>query len=203
MVDWEEILKFWFADSASSLEAARERSAFWFDSNEELDRQIWSFFADGVSDAASGIYDNWTDEPDSCLALIILLDQFPRNMYRGTAEVFRHDIRALAFAREGVEKQHLKQLSVPEQAFFLMPYQHSENLDVQEEGVRLYNIVAQAAAEEWCELAEGYRDFAVRHHDIIEQFGRFPHRNQALGRKSTPAEEQYLESGGDTFGQGG
>ncbi len=203
MVDSEEILKFWFADSASSPEAARERNAFWFESDEDLDRQIWSLFADSVSDAASGIYDSLADEPDSRLALIILLDQFPRNMYRGTAEVFRHDARALALAREGVEKQHLQHLSVPEQAFFLMPYQHSESLEAQQEGVRLYNLVVQGAPEEWRALAEGYRDFAVRHHDIIEQFGRFPHRNQALGRKSTAAEEHYLESGGDTFGQVG
>ena len=203
MVHCEEILKFWFADSAGSVAAARERNAFWFSSDEDVDRQIWSLFADSVSDAASGIYDSWADEPDGRLALIILLDQFPRNMYRGTAEVFRHDARALAFTREGVHQQHLEYLSIPEQAFFLMPYQHSESLEVQEEGVRLYDRLARDAADEWRELAEGYRDFAVRHHDIIAQFGRFPHRNQALGRKPTPAEVHYLESGGDTFGQAG
>lgn len=203
MVEADEILKFWFADAADSPAAAAARSEFWFQVNEKVDRQIWFLFADTLSDAASGLFDVWAEEPDGRLALIILLDQCPRNMYRGTAEVFRHDPRAMALAREGVECGQLECLSVPEQLFFLLPYQHSEKLAIQKAGVELYEMVAAKAADEWRAVAEGYRDFAVRHYDIIAQFGRFPHRNQVLGRQSSGAEERYLAGGGDTFGQAG
>jgi uncharacterized protein (DUF924 family) len=203
MVEADEILKFWFADAADSPAAAAARGEFWFQVNEKVDRQIWFLFADTLSDAASGLFDVWAEEPDGRLALIILLDQCPRNMYRGTAEVFRHDPRAMALAREGVECGQLESLSVPEQLFFLLPYQHSEKLAIQKAGVELYEIVAAKAADEWRAVAEGYRDFAVRHYDIIAQFGRFPHRNQVLGRQSSGAEERYLAGGGDTFGQAG
>lgn len=203
MVEADEILKFWFADAADSPAAAAARGEFWFQVNEKVDRQIWFLFADTLSDASSGLFDVWAEEPDGRLALIILLDQCPRNMYRGTAEVFRHDPRAMALAREGVECGQLESLSVPEQLFFLLPYQHSEKLAIQKAGVELYEIVVAKAADEWRAVAEGYRDFAVRHYDIIAQFGRFPHRNQALGRQSSGAEERYLAGGGDTFGQAG
>lgn len=203
MVEADEILKFWFADAADSPAAAAARSEFWFQVNEKVDRQIWFLFADTLSDAVSGLFDVWAEGPDGRLALIILLDQCPRNMYRGTAEVFRHDPRAMALAREGVECGQLECLSVPEQLFFLLPYQHSEKLAIQKAGVELYEMVAAKAADEWRAVAEGYRDFAVRHYDIIAQFGRFPHRNQVLGRQSSGAEERYLAGGGDTFGQAG
>ncbi len=203
MVNIEDILHFWFADAPTLPAAAAERNKFWFEASDEFDRTIWSMFADSVSDAAAGLYDVWADTAAGRLTLILLLDQFPRNMYRGTAEVFRYDTRALAFAREGVEKDHLAELSIPEQAFFLMPYQHSEDLATQKEGVELYRTMAALADDEWRELAEGYRDFAILHHDIIERFGRFPHRNAVLGRSPTPAEERYLAAGGETFGQSG
>lgn len=203
MVEIDEMLKFWFADAADSPAAAAARGELWFQANEEVDHQIWSMFADTLSDAASGLIDMWAEEPDGRLALIILLDQYPRRMYRGTAEAFRHDSRAIALAREGVELGQLESLSIPEQAFFLMPYQHSEDLTIQKAGVELYKIAAAKAADDWRAVAEGYCDFAVRHFDIIAQFGRFPQRNQALGRQSTGAEERYLAGGGDTFGQAG
>ena len=201
MVDIEEILAFWFADAPAAPAAAQERNAFWFQPDADFDREIWSMFADSVGDAASGFCDSWADEAAGRLALILLLDQFPRNMYRGTAEVFRNDSRAMALASEGVEKDQLSGLSIPEQAFFLMPYQHSEELESQKASVALYQKMVSDASEEWRAVAEDYRDFAARHHDIIKQFGRFPYRNQALGRKSTAAEDQYLAGGGDTFGQ--
>ena len=203
MVDIDDILNFWFADAPTLPAATVERNKFWFEANDEFDRQIWSTFADSLSDAAAGLYDVWAKDPAGRLALILLLDQFPRNMFRGTAEVFRHDARALAFAREGVELGHLADLTIPEAGFFLMPYQHSEDLAIQKAGVELYSKVAAGADDEWRELAEGYRDFAIRHYEIIAQFGRFPHRNAVLGRISTPAEEQFLAAGGDTFGQAG
>ena len=203
MLHPDDILQFWFADSCESPAAARARNAFWFNADRAVDEQIWEMFSDDVSDAANGHYQNWADTAMGRLALIIALDQFPRNIFRGTAEVYRYDGRALHLARQGVTLGQLAGLSVPEQAFFLMPYQHSEDLAVQDAGVALYDAMAMAAPPEWRDLAVGYYDFAVRHRDIIAEYGRFPHRNSVLGRHSTAAESRYLAQGAATFGQPG
>jgi uncharacterized protein (DUF924 family) len=199
----EEVLEFWFADTNGSPEATLARNEFWFSANPETDSQVWQYFGDVVNDAAEGLYKGWEESNYGRLALIIVLDQFPRNIYRGTSEVFRYDAQALALAGQGVTLGQLAGLSVPEQAFFLMPYQHSEDLAVQRAGVQLMQGMAEEATAEWQQVADGYKQFAVMHHDIIAKYGRFPHRNELLGRSSTEAEIGYLDEGGETFGQGG
>jgi len=199
----EDVLEFWFADAAGSPEAARKRNKLWFDGNPETDSEIWELFADVITDAAGDIYDHWGKTGLGRLALIILLDQFPRNIYRGTAEVFHHDERALSLAGQGVTLGQLAGLSIPEQAFFLMPYQHSEDISVQRAGLQLMQAMVDEAPEEWQAIAQGYLDFAMRHHDIVAAYGRFPHRNSLLGRSSTQAEAEFLTAGGETFGQAG
>ena len=199
----DEILEFWFADAPESPSAAAARSSFWFGSDPAVDSQIWELYADTVTDAAAGHYDDWLQTARGRLALIIVLDQFPRNIFRGTAEVYRYDPLALTLAQAGVALGQLAGLSVPEQAFFLMPYQHSEELQVQVAGVALMQAMVAEAPPEWREQAEGFTGFAVRHHDIVESYGRFPHRNKALGRSSTEAEDRFLREGGETFGQMG
>jgi uncharacterized protein (DUF924 family) len=199
----EEVLEFWFADTNGSPEATLARNEFWFSANPETDSQVWQYFGDVVNDAAEGLYKGWEESNYGRLALIIVLDQFPRNIYRGTSEVFRYDAQALALAGQGVTLGQLAGLSVPEQAFFLMPYQHSEDLAVQRTGVQLMQGMANEAAAEWQQIADGYKQFALMHHDIIAKYGRFPHRNNLLGRSSTEAEIGYLDGGGETFGQPG
>jgi uncharacterized protein (DUF924 family) len=199
----EDVLEFWFVDAAGSPEAARKRNKLWFDGNPETDSEIWELFADVITDAAGDIYDHWGKTGLGRLALIILLDQFPRNIYRGTSEVFHHDERALSLAGQGVTLGQLAGLSIPEQAFFLMPYQHSEDISVQRAGLQLMQAMADEAPEEWQAIAQGYLDFAMRHHDIVAAYGRFPHRNSLLGRSSTEAEAEFLTAGGETFGQAG
>jgi uncharacterized protein (DUF924 family) len=198
-----EILEFWFADALRSPAAAAERNAFWFRAGPTVDHLIWERYGDLVVDAAAGRYDDWAATAQGRLALILVLDQFPRNIYRGTAEVFRFDRVAMSLAEAGVKRGHLAGLAVPEQAFMLMPFQHSEDIDEQRAGVKLMEGVVAEAAPEWRPVAQGYADYAVLHHDIIAQFGRFPHRNQVLGRASTPAEMAYMAAGGETFGQAG
>ena len=197
----EDVLEFWFADACTAPEAAAARNEFWFASNPDVDGKIWEEFGDDVLDAAAGRYDDWVATPSGSLALIILLDQFPRNIYRGTAEVFQLDAKALAVAQKGVQLGQLDGFSVPEQAFFLMPYQHAEDITVQETGVLLYDTMARQAPDGWGDLAAGYRNFAVIHRNIIADYGRFPHRNAVLGRVSNVAEAAYLKEGGETFGQ--
>lgn len=199
----DEILEFWFADAPDSPAAAAARGAFWFRSDPATDSLIWELYADTVVDAAAGHYDNWLESARGRLALIIVLDQFPRNIFRGTAEVYRYDPVVITLAQAGVALGQLAGLSVPEQAFFLMPYQHSEELEVQRAGVALMQAMVAEAAPEWREQAQGFADFAVRHHDIVESYGRFPHRNKVLGRSSTEAETRFLQEGGETFGQAG
>lgn len=203
MIDPDNIIDFWFGQACASPAAALERNGFWFGSDSEVDQQIWELYADAVTDAGAGHYADWAETARGRLALILLLDQFPRNIYRGTAEVFRYDAKALDLAGQGVTLGHLAGLAVPEQAFFLMPYQHSEDVAVQNAGVALYTAMVDDAVDEWRAVAAGYRDFAAQHRDIIAEYGRFPHRNSVLGRSSTPAEDGYLAGGGATFGQAG
>jgi len=203
MIDPDNIIGFWFGQACESPAAALERNAFWFGSDAAVDQQIWELYADAVTDAGAGYYADWAESAAGRLALIILLDQFPRNIFRGTAEVFRYDAKALELAGQGVTLSQLAGLTVPEQAFFLMPYQHSEDAAVQNAGVALYSAMVDEAADEWRDVAAGYRDFAAQHRDIIVEYGRFPHRNNVLGRSSTPAEDGYLAGGGATFGQAG
>ncbi len=199
----DEVLDFWFADSLESPAAADARKAFWFGSDPGTDSLIWELYADVVEDAAAGHYDDWLDTARGRLALIIVLDQFPRNIYRGTAEVYRYDPLVIAQAQAGVALGQLAGLTVPEQAFFVMPYQHTEDLGVQRAGVALMRAMVSEAPTEWRAAAAGFADFAVLHHDIVESYGRFPHRNKVLGRSSTEAETRYLAAGGETFGQAG
>ena len=203
MLNPETVLEFWFADARESPAQTAARKPVWFSVDPDLDQFVWETYADAVADSANGHYDDWLDSARGRLALIIMLDQFPRNMFRGTSEVFRYDAKALEWAGQGVTLGQLADLSVPEQAFFLMPYQHAEDLAVQRAGVDLMGALVNGAPPEWAEVATSFYDFAVRHHDIVAEYGRFPHRNSLLGRRSTEAETRYLEAGGATFGQSG
>jgi len=199
----DEVLEFWFADALESPQATQARSSFWFGNDATTDSLIWELYADTVTDAAAGHYDDWLQTARGRLALIIVLDQFPRNIFRGTAEVYRYDPVVMTLAQAGVALGQLAGLAVPEQAFFLMPYQHSEDLDVQRSGVALMQAMVSEAPPEWQAAARNFSEFAVKHMDIVESYGRFPHRNKVLGRHSTEDEARFLREGGETFGQAG
>jgi uncharacterized protein (DUF924 family) len=199
--DPEAVLEFWFAGAAADPSAASARSSVWYGGSADVDREIAERFGPWVKKAARGELDAWAKTPRGRLALVIVLDQFPRNLNRGTAEAFLHDRRALELAREGATSGHLDSLRPIEQVFLLMPYQHVEDLELQREGVAWYERITRAAPPGWRALLEYTLDFARRHVAIVERFGRFPHRNEALGRPSTPDEQRYLETGGERFGQ--
>ena len=135
--------------------------------------------------------------------LIIVLDQFPRNIHRATPAAFEHDAQALDVARRGVGRGHLKSLHMLEQSFFLMPFQHSEDLSAQIEGLALFERLAADAPPKWDKIAQEIVYYARLHREIIARFGRFPHRNAILGREAKPAEEEYLAHRKESFGQGG
>lgn len=198
--DPEAILDLWFGDASYDPAKARAREALWF-ASAETDALIRQRFAATIEAAARGDLASWTDAPRSALALVVLLDQFTRNVGRGTARAFAHDAQAFETARQAVASGHFARLSPVEQSFLILPYEHSESLEHQRESVRLYADVAQAAPVVWRPLLEYYLEFAKQHLALIERFGRFPHRNRVLGRESTPAERAYLTGGGATFGQ--
>lgn len=197
----EAILAFWFGRAAEDPAEATSRETFWFEPSRETDSLVREYFAPAVKAAARGELDSWLHAPRSALALILLLDQFPRNIWRGTAQAFAHDVQALRASRDAVARGHLRELAPLEQAFLVLPFQHSESIEDQRESVRLSSEIAETAPLAWRALLEGYLQFARQHLELIERFGRFPHRNQVLGRDPRPEEEAYLRGGGTRFGQ--
>jgi uncharacterized protein (DUF924 family)/GNAT superfamily N-acetyltransferase len=198
----EAILQFWFGDAAQSPAKADARTSFWFTPSAETDAECRERFRAQVEAAARGHYDSWTQTPRSALALVVLLDQFPRNIWRGTGRAFAHDAQALAVARQAVASGFMPRLAPIEQPFLTLPFQHSESLDAQRESLRLCEEIDVAAPPDWQPVLQGFVPYARQHFEIIERFGRFPHRNAVLGRASTAAEQAYLARGGETFGQG-
>ena len=197
----EEVRGYWFADALGDPDKAQRRLDFWFRSSRETDEEIERRFSPALKAASEGLLAHWEAAPHSSVALVVVLDQFPRNIHRGTAAAFSHDAHALAVARRGLAARHARALTIPEQAFLLMPFQHAEDLAVQRESVALFERLAADAAAQWRGFAEGNLKYARLHLEIVERFGRFPHRNAILGRPSTPAEKAFLDAGAEHFGQ--
>jgi uncharacterized protein (DUF924 family) len=184
-----EVLDYWFGAPGEAEHGAHRE--MWFRGGPEIDAEIAERFGALYEQAATGAFDHWRDEARACLALILVLDQFPRNMFRGTARAFATDGKAAGLARHAVERGHDRGLGLDSQQFYYLPLQHGEDLADQRRQVELF----RAGAEN--ERKEEHVGFAVQHLEIIERFGRFPHRNAILGRESTPDELQFLEDGGE------
>lgn len=197
----KNVLDFWFGNRPVSLDDHQSRMKIWFSSDADFDYDIERRFGKLVSTARRGAFDSWSEDPENCLALILILDQFPRNLYRGQAGAFSSDKVALTLTQGLISSGAIDHMGCSEQGFALMPYQHSEDFDVQEEGLQAYKRLAEKAPAEWRSLMDGYASFAKQHLDIIQRFGRFPHRNAALGRVSTDEETDYLNDNGQRFGQ--
>jgi uncharacterized protein (DUF924 family) len=199
----EEVHAFWFADALGDPERAMRRLDFWFRPTRQTDGTIRERFEPTLKAAGEGLFTPWEATAHTRVALVIVLDQFPRNIRRGTPEAFRHDARALAVARRGLAAGHADALTVPERAFLLMPFQHAEDVGVQRESVAHFERLVADAPPQWRRFAEGNAKYARLHFEIVERFGRFPHRNAILARASTPEEIEYLKSNGENFGQSG
>jgi uncharacterized protein (DUF924 family) len=158
----------------------------WFKSDAEFDHDIQDNFLITHQAAELGKLASWGEEPESALALVIVLDQFSRNMFRGSARAFSSDALALATAKRAIERGFDRKIKLPERSFLYLPFQHSENLADQETSLKLYGATKNKELVRWAKL----------HHDTIQRFGRFPHRNEILGRVSTPDEIAFLDEGG-------
>ena len=200
------IREFWFGALPLTAAELAGRVRFWYGGGTSRvrarrDEEIRRRFAPLLERAAAGELNAWADGPRRLLSLIVLLDQFPRNMFRGTARAFAYDAQALGLTLSGMQSGADAALDPVERIFFYMPLQHAEVRDVQDESVAAYRrLLGEAPEELHGHFAAALRS-AENHRALIERFGRFPHRNQVLGRASTKAEEDWLRAGGESFGQ--
>ncbi len=198
----DAILEFWYADDALSPEGYETRNQQWFTPNDEFDEEIRNRFEPQIVLAANLCNSGLSTDVRQNLARIIATDQFPRNVYRGTPQAFAYDSAALQSTKAMIENGMHEDLSFAERVFAYMPLQHSERIEVQQLSVQMFELLRESADHPvFLESAAQSVDYAELHREIIERFGRFPHRNEILGRKSTPEEIAYLESGAETFGQ--
>jgi len=197
----DEILSFWFKEQALSAPQIDRRLDIWFGEDAVFDHECKKEFSDDVDRASEGKLNHWADEPHGRLTLILLLDQFRRNIYRGTAEAFAMDKLALKLCVEGAMEKKDKGLTPIQQAFYYMPLQHAESRKVQAKSIKIYNRLAEVVSPTYRETFETIAQFAELHHDIVQQFGRFPHRNSLLNRDNTPEENEYLAGDSPDFGQ--
>lgn len=207
MDEARQVRDFWFGKLPLSAQALSQRLALWFPSDESAgvvrdhDEAMRARFGELAERAALGELASWADSPRRCLSLIILLDQFPRNLHRGSARAFACDEQALAVTLAGMQAAADGALDIVERIFFYLPLQHSEVREVQDESVAAYHRLLTEAPQELRTAFEDSLQSAEQHRSIVEQFGRFPHRNRALARVSTAEEEAWLRAGGDRMGQ--
>jgi len=196
------VREYWFGTAPLTVEALGQRMHhFWFEPGAGQDEEIRTRFGALVERAAAGELAGWADGPRRRLSLILLLDQFPRNIHRGTARAFEGDEQALALTLSGMQSGADGALEPAERLFFYMPLQHAENLEAQDEALAACRRLLAEVPDELHATFESTLRAAQQHHAIIERFGRFPHRNHALGRESTPEEAKWLSEGGASFGQ--
>jgi uncharacterized protein (DUF924 family) len=184
----DEVLDFWFGrEGEPGYGGFREE---WFRKDSDFDREVRDRFEGLYEDAAAGRLAGWKEDARGCLALVILLDQFPRNMYRGDPRSYATDREAQETAQYAVERALDRELPEFQRRFLYMPFMHSENLAHQRRSVELFRELGEDDADD---------PYAVRHMEIVERFGRFPHRNEVLGRPTTPEESEFLKEPESSF----
>lgn len=197
--DPEEILSFWFGELDELGRAAQACQDRWWSKDPALDAQIRQRFEPTHAAITRGELESWLDTPRTRLAYIVVLDQFSRNMFRDTAAAFASDPVALRAALTGIDAGMHRQLKLDERGIFYMPLMHSESLADQERCVALFLELASEVTGSARASMLSRVGFAERHRDIVKKFGRFPHRNAVLGRKSTSDELEFLEGPGSSF----
>ena len=199
MIDSETILTYWFGANPDQAALAKDRAALWWSKNIDVDREIRQRFESSVQLAGEGRLNSWLIEPRGRLALIILTDQLPRNIYRDSPQAFAFDTRALEWSLDGIESSVDRWLRPIERVFFYLPLEHSERLEDQERSVAMFRELLPSVDPDQQEIFESYLNFAILHRDVVARFGRFPHRNRILGRTSTPEELYFLSQPGSSF----
>ncbi len=186
----QDVLDFWFAEA---------NTTHWFAADAGFDAQIRERFGKAAEAAAAGRLDDWAATPPGWLALLILLDQCPRNLHRDEPRAWAADAAAQRVALSGIARGDDRQLPAVQRVFAYLPLEHAENRALQQRSVALFEALLADAAPEQRKQFEDYLDYARRHREVIARFGRFPHRNAILGRPSTPEEMLYLTRPGTGF----
>ena len=198
MATFQNILQFWFHDltDATVIDKKLPPAKLWFNGGRGFDEEIRAKFLTDYENAKAGKYTDWEATARGRLALILIFDQFSRNMFRNALQAFATDGQALKLALRSIQDDKDKELMLIERAFLYMPFMHAELLAAQEEGVRRFEALvqeSQARSPHNASYFENNLKYARQHRNIIAKFGRFPHRNAALGRLSTPAEEEFFK----------
>lgn len=193
----ENIIKFWFGRVEDTIVPSENRARIWFGESPEVDEDIKARFEKDLDKAIKGDYNAWVETPRGQLALIILLDQFSRHVYRDSPTAYAQDEKALQICLEGIKRQDDRSLSLIERVFYYFPLLHSEHLGYQEQSVHAYQTLAEIAFSETRVIYDSFLKFANHHYTIIQRFGRFPQRNDAMKRESTEEEVMYLRESED------
>lgn len=194
-----EILEFWFGPIKTPEDFPKDKIILWFGKKDEIDRKIREKYEYLVEAASRNELLSWKATPRGRLALIILLDQFPRNMYRESPQAYAYDEQAVQLTLEGLQHNEDAKLLPIERAFFYFPLMHAENADLQILSVEKYRALVPCAPANLRSNYKSYQDYALRHYDVIMHFGRFPHRNRWLSRESTREELEFLKTPGSSF----
>lgn len=199
MENIQAIREFWFGNNPDDAVTAKQQASLWWGKNPDLDLQIKQRFETSLLAAGENQLAEWENTAQGILALVLLTDQFPRNIYRNTPRSFAFDALARGFCRRGLQADFYGALRPIERNFLHLPLTHSEQLEDQEQAVMLAAALVEQVAPSQKECFAGYLSFAIRHRDIIARFGRFPHRNSILQRQSTPEELLFLQQPGSSF----
>ncbi|MCB9717980.1 MAG: DUF924 domain-containing protein [Myxococcales bacterium] len=197
----EAILEYWFGALEGPHDVDPSKNALWWAGGAAIDAEIRERFGELVTRARAGELDHWAESPRPALALVILLDQFTRNLGRGTAEAFAGDAAALRVTLRALERGFDQQLRPVERGFLCMPLMHAEDREMARRSLEVFARLAKEVAELGLEGHPDFHPSAVTHAEIVERFGRYPHRNPLLGREPTPEETAFLADGGPSFGQ--
>lgn len=194
---YDDVLKFWFGRVEETIVPTEHRARIWFGEDEETDQEIkWRFTAQ-VEAAIAGQLTDWEKSPRGQLALIIILDQLTRHVYRGSEKAFEYDDKALSICLHGMKQEADHSLSLIERVFYYFPLLHSEKMTHQEQSLRAYRTLVDLAFSETRVIFDSFLKFANHHYAIVQRFGRFPQRNKALHRETTQAETDFLKEIGE------
>lgn len=195
----DDILGFWFGAQEDDADVAKAQQSLWWFKNPDIDREISNTFKTTLEEACKGNLADWEKSARGMLALIILVDQFSRNIYRDDARSFSNDGLALDWCRQLLARRLDMELRPIERVFAYLPLEHSEDLADQEQCVALFTALGEQVPDRHQEVFAGFLDFAHAHRKIVSQFGRYPHRNKILSRESTAAEKAFLTRPGSSF----
>jgi len=195
----EDVLTYWFGAPGSAREVADRQSKLWFGKLPEKDREVSERFTPTFNAAIAGLLEDWAQTPRGRLALVIVLDQFPHHIHRDTPAAFAQDAKALALSLAALAAGEDQVLALIERVFLYLPLEHAESIAMQDLAVTHYQQLLDEAVESERELFENFLDYAHKHRDVVLRFGRFPHRNDILGRSYTPEEIEFLKQPGSRF----